>query len=747
MKNAKNLLFALFGVFIFLGTSCNDDFSEEDLLKLQVQLAEEADSLNAQRQLRALNEAGELLSFSITIQSDNSQPVEGATVTLLSHLKGETLEVTSDANGVANFPQVPVGGATVSLAKAGFIGSTLNIDFGTLEYGRNYTIIDGNVVPTPVNTSAVVAMFSTDAAQGSTATISGKVTIETDVTNSTSEVPQGIQIKANFDDYAVISTAGGITVTQYTVNGNTAFGVADVDNTTGEYTMVVPATAGGLYVNLLVPNITATQRIAVNGVNGESLAVPEYIEIETFYGPSYQYGYETTIPNVAGAYAQFPTPPSAGRGLSLTFERIGESLNNEFDWDIYDNVTSKYDAGGVIYQVTSFGNGYTSSPSVTITDATGTGAYAEAYIHFAIDGLTISDAGSGFAANSTITFDLFYDEVLPDGTTNDDVYKSGGILQVETDGSGAITQAAVNTALAEAISNEDVYFDSQSPQVIFDRVGAIKLISQTGTTNAILDVTSTSFGQVYEFDLVDGGDNYTNPSISFSGGGATSQAVMNVLAFETAWTIQLDNSGNTSDYTMLPEAVLYEYTPANNGASSQLSDLSYKMPSVGAMVFDNFMDFLDVSAGDVIFEDQTATYRTFYQSAVEPRPIVEEINVEPAYALVNIGSEGQVTSLYSINTGDGYDQKFDVTIMTIDGAPGSGAAIDLYGFTSASSASEVSWNGNYLITDGGSGYLQNLNMDNYVPYSTNGTSVNVKTGETYVRNINYGTGDRQVNIN
>lgn len=746
MKNAKNLLFALFGVFIFLGTSCNDDFSEEDLLKLQVQLAEEADSLNAQRQLRALNEAGELLSFSITIQSDNSQPVEGATVTMLSHLNGETLEATSDANGVANFPQVPIGGATVSLTKAGFIGSTLNIDFGTLEYGRNYTIIDGNVVPTPVNTSAVVAMFSTDAAQGSTATISGKVTIETDVTNSTSEIPQDIQIKANFDDYAVISTAGGISVTQYTVNGNTAFGVADVDNTTGEYTMIVPATAGGLDIDLLIPNVTATQRIAVNGVNGEFLAIPEYMDVETFFGPTYQYGYETSIPDVAGAYAEFPAPPSAGRGLSLTFERIGESLNNEFDWDIYDDVTSKYDAGGVIYQITSFGNGYTSSPVVTITDATGTDAYAEAYIHFAVDGLTISDAGSGFAANSTITFDLYYDEVLSDESINADVYEAAGILQVETDGSGAITQTAVNTALADAIADGDVYFDSVNPQVIYDRVGAIKLISQTGTTNAILDVTSTSFGQVYEFDLVNGGDNYSNPSISFSGGGATSQAAMNVLAFETAWTIELDNSANTSDYTMLPEGIAYEYTPANDGASSQLSDLSYKMPSVGSWVFDNFMDFLAVSSGDVIFEDQTATFRTFYQSAVEPKAIVEEINVEPAYAFVNINSEGQVSSLSSINTGEGYDQEFDVTIMTIDGAPGSGATIDLYGFTSVSSASEVSWNGNYIITDGGTEYLQNLNIDSYVPYSTNGTSVTVKTGETYIRNVNYGTGDRQVNV-
>jgi len=78
MKNLKKLLFMLIGAFSIglITASCNDDFSEEDLLRLQVELGTEADSLAAVRALAALNEAGELVSFQIKVVDTDGAGVE-----------------------------------------------------------------------------------------------------------------------------------------------------------------------------------------------------------------------------------------------------------------------------------------------------------------------------------------------------------------------------------------------------------------------------------------------------------------------------------------------------------------------------------------------------------------------------------------------------------------------------------------------------------------------------------------------
>ena len=766
----RNYIYYTFSILIAIAaiTACQDKFDEADFLKQQqeaalaLQQAEaKADSTEAAlqhqyemeylnqvlanglaadeaeraAQLAALNQAGLLLSYTLVVQEDGVA-VPGVDVSITNSGSGGTVTATTDAGGAAIFTNgVVVGSNSVTISKTNYMTASFVVDFGV----PSTTTISGLIIPILRTETSIVPIYSI--AGTSTAIIKGKVTIETDLTNDAKEVPQDIEIQAVFDlNPNGIINGNGSSITGYTVDfGN--LGIGSVDNTTGEYSIEVPAGVNGQLITLLIPNIETTQRIAVDRLNGEDIA-SEYRDVPTLFGFDYQAAYDA-IGLVAGAYAEFPAPPAPGRGFTFgNFQRVGRPLVFNLDWDITDPVTSPYEPGGdIVYQVTDFGSDYIASPDVAITDPTGSDATAEAHIHFAVDGLTFDATAGGYANNEIVIFNLWYDS---DG---DDVIDTdlGFILNITADGTGDITQIEIDVALADAITNGDTYFDPQDPQSVANHVD--KFVLTDGAAITTIDVTSTSFGELYGMGMIAFGDDYTNPKFTFTGGGGTTQAVMNILQIGTYWTFEVDNAGNTADYSKLPSNIDFEMTEAeNNLPTTFIGNGFMRISSTGVeTAVADIIDALTTQNGDINFTDQTATYRTDDYSAIEPMVIVDEIDADITIAEVNIDANGQITNLFDIDSGEGYNNRYEVTIMTITGAPGSGAAIQLTSFVTQSSG-EVIWNGTYITTDGGSGYLQNLNVDGFENFTGN-TILFVEGGKEYVNDIKYGTGDKQEDVN
>ena len=109
-----------------------------------------------------------------------------------------------------------------------------------------------------------------------------------------------------------------------------------------------------------------------------------------------------------------------------------------------------------------------------------------------------------------------------------------------------------------------------------------------------------------------------------------------------------------------------------------------------------------------------------------------------------------VFSSMSINSqGEGYDQEFEVSIEpSIVGAPGQGIILDLIDGSFARGVYD--WGGNYNVLSAGTNYLQNLNQlgssESFSISTGTESSITVRTGDVIVSNINYGTGERQVDI-
>ncbi len=780
----KNLFFTPLGALAmsFFVASCNDDFSEEDLLRMQVDLANEQDSLRAAQALDALNQAGEFFSLSMTVVNDDNF-VEGASVTMHGQESGN-VTLTTDADGTVTFTGVTSGGNIVTISADGYAGAILNVDFPELEEGTNYEVTDDGVyVPIKANTSAIVPLYAFDGSAGSVGTIKGRVEIETDLTNTTPEVPQDITLVATVNvNSSQFDTAGGVSIDTYAFDGsnNTGIGSGVVDNATGEYSITVPSSASGIGITLEVPNIETTQRMAVGFENGLALARPEYRDVLTNFGPAFQNA--DSIPNINGAIAIFPEPPAAGTGFTLSnFQRVPDTLHTVSLDMRSDDITRPIDQGELVLQVTSLGSGYTSSPSITITDATGTNGRAEAHVEFAVGGVTLTTAGVGYIPGESVSMDLIATrrEVsgsLPDTTV---VFEDQSIvtLFVNADDDGNLTQDSINVVIDEAIANGDLGFDTEHLVHVTglgfidhveddedgDELEGLRVEFGSVATTDPVGTVDVSVSRVYAIHVESEGtgDNYTNPTFSFSGGGGTSQAAINVISYASRWTFDLDNSG-ASGYEVLPEDVYFEYFGASTAPGVSRTDLANVdeveefLNGVSNGPADFIIDgILSVNgSGGLAYTDQLATYVTSFYAVQAPSIRVVERVAEIAHDQVTINNEGIVTGLFDLNVhGVGYVNELEVTIEpSATDAPGSGASVDLVGGFFGVEG-EFFWGGSSNVLNGGFGYLQDLNLQNTVgededfSYVTTGSeSVLVRSGDVIVVNINYGTGVRQIDV-
>lgn len=719
-------------------TACNDDFNEEDLLQAQKDLADANDQAN----LEALNQAGELVSFQLKVVDTDGQGVEGLEASMAAAATDGTLDnqtVTTDASGRALFDRVAIGGNTVTISGAGIIDAVLLVDFGSISQGRHYQIINGSVIPTPVTETAIVTVLNANTA---TATVQGTVQIETDLTNATSEVPQDITILADFDDGLSIESSIGIDYFFATNDNALSLGSAAVDNTTGAYSMTVPA---GVNFDVIVPNVSATQRIAVARVNNEELDRPEYRDVPANFGPSYNiFSFSNQlydIPAVVGARVVFEAPADPGQGFTFgSFSRVGRALPfiDINDGNAFTQPFEDFTGAEMVTQFTNLGSGYDATPTVTVNDGgTGTGATAQAYIEVLISSINLTTVGDGYAADADFTIFIDYlDE-------NDVNQGSVASFQVTTNASGEITQAVIDAGLAAAAGGG---FDFYSE--INDEVNGFELdFPFTAGTDPAGTVTVD--GRIHRFFISNSGDNYTDPSFTFSGGGTpAAQAVLEVLQFGTQWSFDVDNSGVTTPYPLLPADIYIEYVEVDD--DSRFVDQEFGAENVETNIFGSFLnDLLTVDgAGDVQWLDQTASYQTSFLTHEQPVVIVVENEANIAEGTIfsnDIDSEDGSVFDFSVNDqGSGYTAVFSITIEpSADGAPGTGVVVQAIDGQFLNTG-EYDWFGDFQIMSEGSGFLQNLNQtDAERNYSFPGTNnFRLPEGDVRIVDIDYGTGVR-----
>jgi len=146
-------------------TACDDDFTEEDALKEQ-----------------------QTIDLSIyVVDFFNTKPVDSASVSIVQD--GVTVAAATNEKGVATFGDVKIGGnIPVTITKDGFTEVTRLVSVNTGNYRQ------GQITQT-VNVLSLTE---------STATIKGRLTIETNLTNDEVEVvPAGTVVRAVLEEGVV----------------------------------------------------------------------------------------------------------------------------------------------------------------------------------------------------------------------------------------------------------------------------------------------------------------------------------------------------------------------------------------------------------------------------------------------------------------------------------------------------------------------------------------------------------------
>jgi hypothetical protein len=183
-----------------------------------------------------------------------------------------------------------------------------------------------------------------------------------------------------------------------------------------------------------------------------------------------------------------------------------------------------------LFEVGALGDGYTAPPTVTLTGGGGTGAVARAEVSGYVKTPTLTSGGSGYTSTPTVTI-------------------SGG------NGFGATATATVVGGVVTAITITDPgYGYSAAPTITIS--GGNPTTSATATTKIANGVTGLF--------IVDPGSGYTSaPTVSFSGGGGTgATASFNSAGFFTGVGVSgvglspIRVTASGSGYTTAPEVSL-----------------------------------------------------------------------------------------------------------------------------------------------------------------------------------------------
>lgn len=258
MKKLLLPLLAAVAIATF-STSCKKDVSEEELLKNQLAQAD------------SLLKRGGIIKYTVKVVSTANSSILKAKMSI------ENAEVTvyqndsvytgyTDALGFVTFANMRIGTVAVNVKLKDHAEVDYVADITPQEQLTNLS--QSQIVNTIRYASTMVPMFPI--ADPGCATITGKVTAELDLTNTTPEPAPGVKVTAmvDVDDPDFVSRYIAPTLSSGTPSAGRmlkyAFSDATITTTTaadGTYTLKVPASLNGLPIKLSVADYQTTQKL------------------------------------------------------------------------------------------------------------------------------------------------------------------------------------------------------------------------------------------------------------------------------------------------------------------------------------------------------------------------------------------------------------------------------------------------------------------------------------------------------
>lgn len=767
-KRFPRFLFALALVSIFIATwSCNDDDgpSLQTLREDRLQFLE--DSLRISDSLRLINNAG-IVNYAITIVDGSSSSIfanagrtektqaaiDGAIVTISQF--GKILKDTTDESGMVVFNGFFRSAVNVTVEAAGFTKVSYISAVNRKDSTSNGTItFVGNLIPVFATTGAT------------TATISGRATIQTDLRNKTRElVADGTTVMASIDASVDSDFSDKFLTTDLEFFHEASCGcdivyIGDILQasyqtgvvgtvTAGNYSLTVPSAIDGLPLLISYSDVAANQTLFVeDGDPNYSDDTPgdRTVTVRTLFGPEIS-----------------PDDIPSGSTVDINF------VSNDVDASATAVISP---TSGTVdrINVTATGEGYSGTPLIEITGGNGTGAAATAtVVNGRITNITLTNAGSGYTAVPAVTI------LSGNGAA------AGTVTNLGQD--GTITSVVITNSGAGYVTAPTVTFSAPTG------TGLVAAVTATGTA-------TISNGRVVSVTITNPGAAYVaNPTVTFSAApavpGAVTATANGFFSGQSVSDVQITNPG--ANYTYAPQVtfalpniatgVRAQGTAIINPATRQVTGINITNPGMG---------YTAIPAVTLSAVTVPATTEIFLTGGSVVSANIGSQGSEYAYAptVVFTGGggtgaagtavlvDGKVVGITITNGGIGYTAAPTIDLEVGVGASGFATvtngvitAITVtdggFGFTGNPRVQIISSVGGGAIATatavggqvttvaigaGGTGYLEgNSPSGGGLSFSAtkglNGdgaTEIETKPGITYINDTYYGTGNKQEN--
>lgn len=402
-------------IIVAIASCKKDRFTIDDALKGEQDLIALEDSLNrastilndshnrAMILLRdSLERTGGVITYSVNVvnagdagfsgKSGKGGSLSGATITVSQY--GQAITKTSDVTGIVVFNDLRIGNASVSITATDFTSVNFIADLTPL-YDPNFQITSYSIR----EAATLVPVFPLTGS--SLTTISGKVTLETDLTNNTPEDASDLAVVASVDMDKDSNSDGTTDFAERFLKGNSDAGqIISISysnfvnrvttGTDGLYSgLEFPSCANGIPVKIAVEDYATNQTLYLNQLGGQSVTGSQAIRtiFSTYYDGTT--ANPTAVPVVPPLYVEFSAPTGAVSAPTTPAEAT---------------VIVSPDGAIEFIEITDHGSGYTQAPRVVFTSTDGTGATATATISGGkVTGVTVTAGGTGYTeANTTV---------------------------------------------------------------------------------------------------------------------------------------------------------------------------------------------------------------------------------------------------------------------------------------------------------------------------------------------------------
>ncbi|MCG8700908.1 MAG: hypothetical protein MI922_22845 [Bacteroidales bacterium] len=246
--------------------SCEKDtLSEEEALKLQSEL----DTVQNLSEY-TIDYSVVLVDASSTtlLKSAEKAATFGGAVVTIAQKDSTWTETVKDASDMAYFSGLRFGYASVNIVANGYseVNYTIYLDESGVSMSQSSQNNNYSYEIKRMQTSNIIPMLPIGSTTG-TATISGVVTYDTDLTNTAPENAGSVTVLAMvdisgspiFDRVEDDVNEGGDIIQQFSYGGVSMTAVTDA--TTGAYSISVPAANNGIEYDIIVPRFTKTQTV------------------------------------------------------------------------------------------------------------------------------------------------------------------------------------------------------------------------------------------------------------------------------------------------------------------------------------------------------------------------------------------------------------------------------------------------------------------------------------------------------